>query len=177
MKKPLLISLVGLAWLAAGLSLADDLPAPGDGDRPAEAAALAAQLPSMLAVEAPETCNVSAADSLDSGILRVTCTADCGSAPDVSCSTSGSCNAVDRNCGAGEPGHVTCGASTTYCPACQCTNGQVRYYTTSSCCCDYTVDWAPKNRRKVIQETCVNGFWVYSGFSCSGQNCPGICPL
>ncbi|MCG8462365.1 MAG: hypothetical protein MI919_39275, partial [Holophagales bacterium] len=135
MKKLLLVSLVGLAWLATGLCLADDLPALADGDRPAETATLAAHLPSMLAVEAPETCNVSAADSLGGRVERVTCTADCGSAPDVTCSTSGSCTAVDRNCGVGEPGHVTCGASTTYCPACQCTNGQVRYYSTSACCC------------------------------------------
>ena len=108
--------------------------------------------------------------------IKATCTADCGSSPDVSC-TSGSCSAVNRNCAAGQRGYVTCGSSTTYCPVCGCTEGAIRYVTSSSCCCDYTIDWAPVNRRKLITERCVNGNWVYQGYSCSGQNCGGNCPL
>ena len=109
--------------------------------------------------------------------IKASCTADCGSFPDVSCSASGSCTAVDRNCSAGQRGYVTCGSSTTYCPTCGCTEGATRYVTTSSCCCDYTIDWAPVNRRRLNKEKCINGTWVYQSFSCSGQNCGGNCPL
>lgn len=110
--------------------------------------------------------------------IKASCTADCGSAPDVTCSGSGSCTAVDRNCGAGQRGYVTCGSTTNYCPSCGCTEGAIRYTTGSGCCCDYTIEWAPVSRRKLITEKCINGFWVYQGFSCSGQNCGGPpCPV
>ncbi|MEM1205231.1 MAG: hypothetical protein AAGN66_18530 [Acidobacteriota bacterium] len=113
-----------------------------------------------------------------SGGLRASCTADCGSgASDVSCSGSGSCTAIDRNCAAGQRGQVTCGSLTRYCPSCACTEGQIRWEPRSSCCCDYTIDWAPKNRKRLDKYRCSNGYWVYAGYECSGQNCPGSCAL
>ena len=67
----------------------------------------------------------------------VTCTATCESGT-VSCSAASTCSAVNRNCSANEPGHVTCNGVTTWCPtACTCTGtpAQIR------CCqCDQTGD-------------------------------------
>ena len=53
---------------------------------------------------------------------KSSCTASCGSgAMPVGCSGSGSCSAVDRDCGSNERGHVTCNGVTTYCSAsCSC---------------------------------------------------------
>lgn len=47
-------------------------------------------------------------------------TAQCGSTTpsSVSCQGSNSCTAVDRNCSASEPGHVTCDGTTTSCSPC-----------------------------------------------------------
>jgi len=47
---------------------------------------------------------------------QAVCTASCGAESPVTCSAS-SCSAFDRNCSVGEPGRVTCGASTIYCAA------------------------------------------------------------
>src|SRR5690349_14175404 len=44
------------------------------------------------------------------------CTANCGTTT-VSCSTSGTCTAVDRNCSAGQRGYAQCGTTKTYCPS------------------------------------------------------------
>lgn len=66
-------------------------------------------------------------------------TASCGGGITVSCSSNvstSSCSAVDRNCSAGEPGHVTCDGVTTTCPCpCGLTTQQ------QACCnCDLTGD-------------------------------------
>lgn len=50
--------------------------------------------------------------------LKDTCIANCAGGGTVSCSGGGSCTAVDGNCGAGEPGHVTCAGTTTWCSPC-----------------------------------------------------------
>lgn len=47
--------------------------------------------------------------------LDAYCEVSCGGGTSVSCSA-GSCTAVDRNC-PDERGSVTCGSTTTYCPA------------------------------------------------------------
>jgi hypothetical protein len=102
--------------------------------------------------------------------LTSTCTANCGSST-VSCTISGTCTAVDRNCPA-TPGYVVCGATTTNCPACACTNGAKRYTQLNSCCYNEAVGQC----RKVLrEETCVNGNWV-TAYTCNGLNCPGTCP-
>jgi len=108
---------------------------------------------------------------------RATCTADCYPFTDVTCSAGGTCTAVDRNCGVGEPGHVTCGSQTTYCPACQCTDGQVRYTGSSECCCNYDDPDNPRAQKKVIEETCINGVWQVTDVACDGQYCSGFCPV
>lgn len=172
-----------LIWLVLAACLAAPALADGSGPAvPAEAGPLAtagqiAMAPALLS-EGPSACSTSGGDGLYNVPDRAFCSAECGSgAPNVSCSGPGVCQATDRNCAIGEPGHVTCGATTTSCPDCECTNGQVRYVSSSQCCCDYTIDWAPVNRRKLIEERCVDGYWVYAGFSCSGQNCGGVCEL
>lgn len=59
-----------------------------------------------------------------------TCTVTCPSGT-VSCTSSGTCTAVDRNCSILEAGHVTCDGVTTSCtPAC-CTGGTVQQ---NACC-------------------------------------------
>lgn len=90
----------------------------------------------------------------------VTCTASCGSSSPVSCTTSGSCSAVDRNCGAGQQGYVECNGSYTYCPACGCPEGQV-LNEDGGCCIG--------GRQRWIRYECVNGTWQYQGMSCSGS--------
>src|SRR5436305_10030386 len=68
-------------------------------------------------------------------------TATCQFGGTVSCSSNtstSSCTAVDSNCWAGEPGHVTCDGQTTSCPAC-CPGGFSN--TQFQCCkCDQTAD-------------------------------------
>jgi len=50
------------------------------------------------------------------------------------------CTGVDRNCAAGEPGHVTCDGVTTWCPtACPCTCSQLQAACAAECYpCPYT---------------------------------------
>lgn len=48
-----------------------------------------------------------------------TATADCGTYPDVSCTGSGTCTAVDRNC-PNQEGYVRCGSTYKFCPPCPC---------------------------------------------------------
>lgn len=171
MKKFVYLTSILFLCLVAGAALAEETvaaPAPNGGEL----------VP--LVFDAPAACRASAkpeTGGAGGGADRAFCSADCGSAPDVSCSGSGVCNSADRACASGEPGHVTCNGVTTSCPACQCTEGARRFVSSSDCCCDYTIEWDPKSRRKLIEERCVNGFWVYAGFTCSGQNCPGLCPL
>jgi hypothetical protein len=105
--------------------------------------------------------------------LKSTCTANCGTSS-VSCTNSGgTCTAVDRNCPT-TPGYVVCGATTISCPACACTNGAKRYTQLSSCCYNEEVRQC---RRRLREETCVNGNWSVTAYVCDGINCAGSCPV
>jgi hypothetical protein len=106
--------------------------------------------------------------------LKSLCTASCGTST-VSCtsSSSGTCTAVDRNCPT-TPGYVVCDGTTTYCPACACTNGTKRYTQLSACCYNEVVRQCRRNLR---EETCVNGSWRVTAYSCDGLNCAGSCPV
>ena len=53
--------------------------------------------------------------SLSAANGSATCTASCGGGITVSCSTWGTCSAVNRSC-PNQQGSVTCGATTTSCP-------------------------------------------------------------
>jgi hypothetical protein len=94
------------------------------------------------------------------------CTADCGPFTPVSCSAS-SCSAVNRSCP--EPGHVTCGTNTYYCPACpECTDGQFKTVTVGPTCgCEDGMS-TPKDRYQ-----CVGGQWEYQFSFCGGPFCHG----
>lgn len=101
------------------------------------------------------------------GSSLVTCTADCGPYTDVSCTTSGTCVAVDRNCPS-TPGYVTCNGVTTFCPSCAvCTEGTFRIIKTGNCC-----DCGVEER---IRQKCVNGQWEDVLIFC-GPN-TGPCPF
>lgn len=104
--------------------------------------------------------------------LKNSCTASCGSTS-VSCSGTGTCTAVDRNCPT-TPGYVICDGVTTNCPACACTNGTKRYTQVSGCCYNEVVRQC---RRRLREDTCVNGNWQFSAYVCDGINCSGSCPL
>ena len=55
-------------------------------------------------------------------IEKATCSASCGTTS-VTCTTSGTCTSVDRNCSAGQRGYVQCGTTKTSCPtACPIVN-------------------------------------------------------
>jgi hypothetical protein len=124
-------------------------------------------------VEAPDPQDAPPLDfARDGRNLKSTCTASCGTST-VSCTSSGSCTAVDRNCPT-TPGYVVCGGTTKSCPACACTNGAKRYTQLSSCCYNEVVGQC---RRTLREETCVNGNWQVTGFPCDGLNCSGSCPL
>jgi hypothetical protein len=100
--------------------------------------------------------------------LDVTCTATCGSDPSVSCTTSGTCTAVDRSCSA-ERGHVTCNGVTTYCTAtCACTEGQLKIVTVGPTCGCSDGKSTPKDRYQ-----CIGGEWVYQYSFCGGPFCQG----
>jgi hypothetical protein len=98
-----------------------------------------------------------------------TCTADCGSFPDVSCSGD-SCSAVNQSC-PGEQGHVTCGSNTYYCPSCgtpECTEGSFKTVTVGPTCgCEDGMS-TPKDRYQ-----CVNGQWEYQYSFCGSPFCQG----
>lgn len=51
----------------------------------------------------------------DSFEQQATCTADCGSYQDVTCSSVGQCIAVDRNCMNQQAGYVQCGSTVIHC--------------------------------------------------------------
>lgn len=94
----------------------------------------------------------------------VTCTATCGTDPSVSCTvSSGTCTAVNRNCP--ERGHVTCGATTTYCSAIcpQCTEGTMRTFATGGCC---DTDLIERER-----DRCISGRWQFESFLCGPTVC------
>ncbi len=66
------------------------------------------------------------------GKALCTATATCQYGSTVSCSSNvnaANCMAVNANCSAGEPGHVTCDGHTTSCPAC-CTGAGIQF----QCC-------------------------------------------
>lgn len=96
----------------------------------------------------------------------VTCTADCGSYPDVSCTTSGTCTAVDRNCPS-QRGYVKCGSSYTFCPVCPCPEGHHRFVFTGNCC-----DCGEEERS---HEQCINGQWEFIEIVCWPNT--GPCPF
>ena len=91
----------------------------------------------------------------------VTCTASCGTFGTVSCTTVGTCTAVDRNCSASQPGYVDCNGTTTFCPPCGCVEGSIMYED-GGCCSG--------GRQKTITNKCIDGSWERIGSSCSG-NC------
>jgi hypothetical protein len=97
---------------------------------------------------------------VDFGTLS-TCTAsaDCGAGWDVSCVGSGTCTAVDRDCGQGERGHVVCDGNFSYCSAnCDCTDGAIRYVDTGGCCKDFL--------KKQSYQRCIDGHWVHQYYTC-----------
>lgn len=95
-----------------------------------------------------------------------TCTADCGSFPDVSCTVSGSCTAIDRNCSVMERGRVICNGQEYFCAQpCACQNGAVRYVDTGGCC--------KVTLKKESFQQCIDGQWVHQSFSCAPvPHCP-----
>lgn len=108
------------------------------------------------------------------GSTNLTCTADCGSSPDVTCTAPGTCTAVDQSC-PGTQGWVACSTGITYCPPCpgagcnECTNGQFRNVPTGNCC---DCGLAESERQECI-DTC----WVTIGTICkpNASQCPW-CP-
>jgi hypothetical protein len=97
--------------------------------------------------------------------------ANCGTYPNASCSTDttgATCQAVDRNCAAGERGYARCGSTYTYCPVCPstCTEGATRWVPTGYCC---YYGGAEKE-----QEQCISGEWQPLGsFRCGiSAACP-----
>jgi hypothetical protein len=109
------------------------------------------------------------AASRRTGMEKATCTANCSPDPYVTCSTANptsSCVAADRNCAAGERGHVTCDGVTKSCAtACPltCTEGALRYVFTGVCCDNGT--------KEKDQQQCVNNQWVYTGVTICGGPC------
>lgn len=105
------------------------------------------------------------ASGIKGGGGNATCTADCGAYPDVSCSISGSCTAVDRNC-PNQRGYVQCGSTFKFCPECPCPEGHHRYTQTGGCC-----DCGIEER---AHEQCINGEWVFIDIVCFPNT--GPCP-
>lgn len=100
----------------------------------------------------------------------VYCQADCGSDPDVSCSGSVSCQAVDRSCPY-QRGYVVCDGYYTYCPkVCpQCEEGTIRLIGTGTCC-DY-----PSIGEEKLRQKCINEQWVTQAVVCRrSPACPFI---
>ena len=123
-------------------------------------------------VETPGSQDAPSLDLAGRILKSVVCTASCG-ASTVSCTSSGTCTAVDRNCPT-TPGYVICNGITTYCPACACTNGAKRYTQLAGCCYN---EVARQCRRNLREDTCINGNWQVTGYSCDGLNCSGSCPV
>jgi hypothetical protein len=104
---------------------------------------------------------MTAADKDRGGIaVKANCTANCGGGSSVSCSGTGTCVAVDRNCAAGERGYVHCsGQAVKYCPPCQCQEGATRQYPAG--CCAF-------GEFRVVYEECINGRWEQYDEFCGG---------
>lgn len=132
-----------------------------------------------LATPAVGSCNAPLDDVLfaasggkDGGGSLVTCTADCGPYTDVSCSTTGSCFAVDRDCPI-QPGYVHCdGQADKVCPVClppECEEGTFKVEFGD--CCDCSFGGRERTRYK-----CIGGEWVFQSTFCGpAGGCP-ICP-
>lgn len=90
--------------------------------------------------------------------VRCYAQANCGEHSPVSCGGSGTCVAVDRDCGWEQRGYVTCDGNTTYCPPCGCPEGHYRSWE-AGCCYD--------NQKQWYEERCENGEWVFSSYYCS----------
>jgi len=116
MKKMVLGLLLSLAALAFLMSPAVAAP------NPALSAADQAFLASLATVPAGAPAPELAAKRPAIGPKSLcTATANCANGGTVSCSSNtstSSCSAVDGNCGACEPGHVTCDGVTTTCSPC-----------------------------------------------------------
>jgi hypothetical protein len=172
-----------LSWFAIGCATSEPIEAPDPQERALpvlqredpEAALCGADegvVEEDLAAEVPQR----EAAEPDLG-TQATCTARCGAFPDVSCSASTCGSAVDQNCATGVRGYAECNGVRTYCQACACVEGEIRYRTGSGCCCNYDDPEAPKARGLLLIDKCINGAWVYQGGVCDGANCGGICPV
>lgn len=145
---------IGLLLLCSSAALAENINA-----------ASAPDLPSFLSSLRASGCPIpnETADRKDLGGVTaqsVTCTADCGAYPAVSCTTSGTCSAVDRNCSVGQRGYVECNGAYTYCPVCECPEGAV-IYEDGGCCIG--------GRQKTLEYTCIGGSWERTGMTCGGS--------
>jgi hypothetical protein len=112
---------------------------------------------------------------------KATCTARCTGSTSVSCTTTGTgtCSAVDRDCGTNERGHVTCNGVTTNCPtSCACgtvCNCAAPCFTTP---CDsgggYIIDcssWGICNSSCYCGGECLQGGDPSQSSALSGGNC------
>jgi len=172
--KKVLITLIVLAFVAAPVAAAELSSGCDAKLEPADAFAL-----SLAAGDGSELVVEAAGKSGKPSIsTRATCIADCGPYADVGCTGKGTCIAVDRDCSVGQGGYASCSTTTTYCPACECIDGQTRSVGTSECCCNYSNPTNPRAQKKVLDQVCSNGVWVTTGFACDGQYCSGpSCPL
>lgn len=111
------------------------------------------------------------------GTTQASCSASCGSSSPVTC-TGSTCSAVDRNCGAGEIGHVVCNGvrkdCPTACPAPECVEGDMRRRAGSGCCCN-GVDSI--DLQMFFVDVCFNGRWISQDVECTGATCGGLCPI
>lgn len=89
----------------------------------------------------------------------VTCITDCGPYGQLTCTTSGSCTAVNRNCSVGQQGYLNCNGSYRYCPVCPCIEGDWRQ--SSGGCC-------PGGQQEVNEYMCINGQWELIATNCFG---------
>jgi hypothetical protein len=101
-----------LGVLGVGLAMSPvrglDAPGPSAADQ-AFLASLA--LPEVTAAPEP-------AAKRPAILRKAACSASCGTSTLNCPAGTTSCTGVDRNCAAGEPGHVICNGVTTYCAAC-----------------------------------------------------------
>lgn len=115
----------------------------------------------------PSPASIQAASRKGDGPGGVTanayCEASCGAYGSVNCS-GGSCSAVDRNCGAGQPGYVVCDGVPTYCsPGCGiCWEGSFDWRD-GGCCQGGYQKW------RVYE--CIDGGWELVDTVCDPVSC------
>ncbi len=143
----------GLSFLLLAVALV-----PAQAATPSPVQALAPPVTGAAAPYLPTAAVASLGQNPTPTAVQSTCIADCAPYSDISCTVSGTCTAVDRNCAAGERGHLVCNGALYYCPVCQCTNGDIRYVDTGACCKDFL-------KQQSFQE-CVDGVWVHQYYSC-----------